>query len=348
MKPTDDDLTADGGDIEHDLFDAGSDVELTRMERLSDAFTEYIYAPAAIIWEDWRARIGFIIILAYLLMGTVGVLLVDQTSLHEGGRLIPPFQDPQFIFGTDMLGRDLFSMIVHATPAMLQMILAGGVFTTVIATAVGTLAGYKGGVFDRVLMTVSDIALSLPGLPLVIVIVVIYPPRHPVMVGILLSINAWAGLARALRSEVLALREENYVEAARTMNVPTRVILTKDIIPNLMPYIMVNFVGAARGIIFGSVGLYFLGILPFTTLNWGVILNMAYSTGGALYTLEAAHWLLVPMITIIILSYGLILFAQGMDRIFNPRIRARHVQDGSAESTGEDESQTQTTVTEQI
>ncbi|WP_207592937.1 ABC transporter permease subunit [Halomontanus rarus] len=347
MKSTD--TKTDGGtDIDHDLFDSGSDVELARSEQLSNAFTEYVYAPVMILWDDWRARIGSLIILGYLLMGTIGVILVEPATLHEGPRLEGVFEGTEFLLGTDILGRDLFAMIVHATPAMLQMIIAGGVFTTVVATIIGTVSGYKGGVLDRVLMTVSDIALTIPGLPLVIVIVVIFPPQHPVTVGILLSINAWAGLARALRSEVLAVREESYVEASRTMNVPTRVILTKDIIPNLMPYIMVNFVGAARGVIFGSVGLYFLGILPFTTLNWGVILNMAYTQGGSLYTLETIHWFLAPMITIILLSYGLILFAQGMDRVFNPRIRARHVQDDAGTEDTEDDGQIQTTVTEQI
>jgi peptide/nickel transport system permease protein len=87
---------------------------------------------------------------------------------------------------------------------------------------------------------------------------------------------------------------------------------------------MINMVNAARGVIFASVGLYFLGILPFSGLNWGVMMNLAYTAAGSLYTWSSAHWLLLPMITIVWLSFGLIMFGQAADKVFNPRLRARH------------------------
>jgi peptide/nickel transport system permease protein len=122
---------------------------------------------------------------------------------------------------------------------------------------------------------------------------------------------------------VLTIREESYVEAARCIGITTPTIVREEILPNIMPYVMISFVGAARYVIFASVGLYFLGILPFTTLNWGVMMNIAYRGTGALYTLNGAHTILFPMAAIVILSYGLILLSQGMDRLFNPRVRAR-------------------------
>jgi peptide/nickel transport system permease protein len=100
-------------------------------------------------------------------------------------------------------------------------------------------------------------------------------------------------------------------------------ILRRDVISNLMPYISINFANGARRIIFESVALYFLGILPFTTLNWGVMMNEAYHNAD-LTNLDQIHWLLVPMITISVVSLGFILLAQGLDRIFNVRLRARH------------------------
>lgn len=307
-----------------ETMDTAAEVSVSRRDRYTRLFDEFVKAPARIVWSDWRARVGVSILLLYILMGTVGVLVIDPPSPNSGERLLLPFQTWKFPLGTDALGQGIFAQIVHATPAMLKMITAGAIFSTAVATVVGTLSGYKGGGTDSLLMGVADVMMTIPGLPLIIVVAAILEPRSPFVVGILLTINGWAGLARSLRSQVLTLRDDAYVEASRTMNVPTWKILVKDIIPNLMPFVAVNFVGTARAVIFSSVGLYFLGILPFSNLNWGVMMNLAYKTAGSLYTWKTAHWLLIPMFTIVLLSFGLILLAQGTDRIFNPRVRARH------------------------
>lgn len=355
VKPSDNSRTKDrkpdGGVVGRDTdsselpFETVSSGTMSRWDRYKIIFDEWIIAPVRIIWSDWRARIGALILLVYTLMGTVGVRYVDTAEVGEGGRLVKPFQNPEYPLGTDSVGNDLFSQIVHSTPPMLEMVIAGAVFTTIMATIVGTLSGYKGGRVDRLLMTFTDILMTIPGLPLVIVIAVTLEPRSPWVVGIIVTINSWAGLARSLRSQVLTMREESFVEASRLMGISTPRILLKDIVPGVMPYILVNFVNSARSVIFASVGLYFLGILPFNQLNWGVMMNQAYSSGGALYTMDAIHWLAVPMATIVFLSFGLILFAQGTDRLFNPRVRARHASSLESESTEdsstEDEVKTQ-------
>lgn len=306
------------------LFHVESDIERTRMDRYRHWFETWVLASARIAWSDWRVRVGSLIILFYVLMGTVGVVLVDPPAIGDGPRYVGAFESMQYPLGTDNLGRDIMAQIVHATPWMLQMIAAGAVFSTAVATIIGTLSGYKRGTVDRILMTLTDIAMTIPGLPLVIVISVLLQPQNPLVIGVVLSINAWAGLARSIRSQVLTLREESYIEASRTIGVPTSAIIREDILPNLMPYVVVNFVQAARNVIFASVGLYFLGLLPTSKPNWGVMMDRAYSTAGSLYTWETAYWLIFPMVTVILLVFGLILFAQGTDRLFNPRVRARH------------------------
>jgi peptide/nickel transport system permease protein len=176
-------------------------------------------------------------------------------------------------------------------------------------------------------MSFTDIALAIPGLPLIIVISVVLEPRSPIVIGIVLSINAWAGLARSIRSQVLTLRSESYVEASRVMGESVPFIIRGDILPNIMPYVLINFVRTGRYVVFASVGLYFLGVLPSSTENWGIMMEYAYSTAGALYTLESAHWLFFPMLAIVVLVFGLTMFSQGTDRLFNPRVRARHSDD---------------------
>lgn len=305
-------------------FNRVSDIETTRSQQYRRQLDEYVVAPIRVLLNDRRGLVGSVILLFFLLMGTVGVQIVPRPEILEGPQLYPALQDPAFPLGTDMSGRDILGMIVHATPAMLKMISGGAVFSISVATIWGVVSGFKGGTIDTGLMSIADVLMTIPGLPLVILIAAIFEPRNPFVVGILLSVHGWAGLARAIRSQVLTVREESYVEASRTMGISTIHILSKDIIPNLMPYIVVNFVMRARGIIFASVGLYFLGILPSSTLNWGVMLNEAYSAGGVMTSLKAAHWFLVPMLTIILMSMGLILFGQAADQLFNPRIRARH------------------------
>jgi peptide/nickel transport system permease protein len=308
-------------------FDTVSETRFTRSDRYRRLFDLYFYAPAKIVWSDWRARFGVSILLMYLFMGLVGTRLVTEPSPMQGPVLLSPFVNWQYPLGTTQQGQSLFSLLVHSTPPMLKMMSTGAVVSVVIASVVGIVSGYKGGYVDTVLMTITDIMLTLPGLPLTIVIAAIVEPNNPYLIGFILTIHSWSGLARALRSQVLTLREESYVEASRIMGVSTRNIVTRDLVPNLAPYIGVNFMGSARGVIFGSVALYFLGILPFSNLNWGVVLNRAYN-GGALYGFGTAHWLLAPLVTITLMALGLVLLSQGMDRLFNPRVRARHVDTG--------------------
>jgi len=313
-------------------FQITADVEMSRADQWKRFLDLWVYSPLSVIWSDWRARIGLFIISVYVVMGTVGVALVDRTSTHDGPVLVPWFENMQYPLGTDYLGRDLLAMIVHATPAMLQMIIAGGVFTIVVATVVGTMSGYlRGGYTDYVLTLFTDIMINIPGLPLLVVLATILKPEDPWVVGIILSVNAWAGLARSLRSQVLTLRESSYVEASEIMGLRTHTIIRKDLLPDMMPFILISFTNAARNIIFASVGLYFLGILPYSSLNWGVILNIAYQN-GAITALVYSYWIVSPMTVIIGLSVGLVLLSQSLDQVFNPRIRARHAK--TVESTG--------------
>ncbi|WP_136687845.1 ABC transporter permease [Halorhabdus amylolytica] len=295
----------------------------TRRQRWAYKWDLYVASPLRVVWSDWRTRVGVLIVVFYLLMGTVGVVLVPPPETNQGALHTQPFQTMAHPLGTDGLGQDMISLIVHATPPMLEMMLSGGVFATGVATVLGTLAGYRAGRIDSVLTTVMDMATAIPGLPLAIVVATILQPESPWVVGIVLTINVWAGLGRSIRSQVLTLRESDYVEASRTMRIRTPNIIARDIVPNIMPYITINFVNAGRIVIFSSVALYFLGVLPFTNTHWGVTMNRAYRNSGALYSLGASYTLLIPMIAIIVLSLGLVLLSQGADRIFNPRVRAR-------------------------
>lgn len=327
-------------------FQTPSTGETTKKQRWHRKIDRSVLAPLRIILSDWRGKIGVTIIAIYLFLGIAGPYLISPPETDTANMLVGPFQMWEYPLGTDSSGRSLLADTVHATPPMLQMVLAGGVFAVTIGSVVGMVAGYKGGRVDQGLMLVTDTLMAIPGLPLVIVLSFLFEPRSPYAVGIILAIPAWSVLARSIRSQMLPLRTVEYVEANRLMGIPVWKILLKDIAPNLMPYILVSFVAASRGIIFDSVALYFLGVLPTSDPNWGVTMNTAYSSGGALYSWSAAHWLIVPMIAVVSLSLGLILLAQSADKLFNPRIRARHQKTTSGESgEGGDEGTAATDVT---
>jgi len=340
------------------MFEDAEPTDVGPAQQAKEFLDEAIVTPTKIAWSDWRTKLGIIILGSFVFVA----ILAD---LHQNGYTIlndflgmvgspwqlarpssaincenwetytgcdagyQPDREPLEVWetplGTDGEGRDILSGIVWATPRMLRMVVAGGVFSIVVATVVGTVSGYKGGLTDQVLMTLTDIAMAIPGLPLVIVLVAIVGPENPYLIGVMITINVWAGLARTIQSQVLSLREQSYVEASRTMGIGTPKIIQKDILPNLMPYIMVNFVYSARRVIYDSVALYFLGFLSFNTIaNWGVMMNWARANQEALQQGGPYYLIVIPMIPIIFLSFGLILLSQGTDRLFNPRVRTRH------------------------
>jgi len=343
---TDDDARTDGGsEAEVGLFTrTAEDVEQSRADRLRRFFRLTIYAPLVVAWTDLRTRTGVFLIGGFIFLSTIGTDWIQEPSTLQGQPFQTPFHEgwlafqditvlgltftgPKLILplGTDDMGRDMLAQLVHASPAMLKMVVAGAVLSVGVGTLIGLLSGYSGGTLDYILMLITDTVLVIPALVLIIVISAVWAPRDPFLVGLLLGIDNWPNLARNIRSQVLSIREEDYTEASRAMGLSRTTILRKDMFSNMAPYILINLAQGSRRIIFESVGLYFLGILPFTTLNWGVMMNQAYHA-AEITDLGRIHWLYLPMLMIIFVSLGFLLFAQGTDRLFNVRLRAKHAQ----------------------
>lgn len=314
-------------------FRSDSDYSMSRADELRELYDRKFYAPMQILFSDYRGILGVTIMLFYVLMGTVGVALIPEPA-QSGPTLLPAFQDMAYPLGTDGAGRGLIRMIVHSTPRMLQLMIGGAIFSAMLSVSVGTVSGYKMGMTDRVLMTITDTVLTIPGLPLLIVIVAILRPSNPFLIGVILSLNAWAGGARNLRSQVLQIRSEDHVEAGRAMGLSTARNVQKNVLPQLLPLITIGFMSALRGIIFAAVGLYYLNILPTDYLNWGVMLNLAYSEVN-FATFQDIHYLMVPLFIISLLGIGTIMTAQAFDRVFNPRLRAKHAK--TMRSGGDDD-----------
>lgn len=316
-----------------DIFNRVSDIEKPPLsQRLITGFRNRVLAPLKILITDPRGAVGVTILTFMIGLATLGVHFFPRPTSLAGDPFTPPFQSMEYPLGTASLGQEIHLQLIHATPAMLKFVITGGVVATVLGVSIGVTAGYKGGVVDYVLMLISDTWMSIPALVLILIISSFWSPRDPYLVGLMLGINFWGGLARMTRSEVLSIRESNKVEAARVMGLPTRYIIRKYIIKNLMPYITVNLANNSRQIIFAAVGLYFLGVLPYTDANWGVMMDQAYSSSN-LTDLSQIHWLVLPMVMMILLTLGVILTAQAADKMFNVRLLAREQNDEDEETT---------------
>lgn len=270
---------------------------------------------------DKAAFAGGLVILLYLLFAVIGPYIASVGNVQNPAyaNLGPSWHHP---LGTDPLGHDVLAGIVVGTrPVMLVGILAAGI-TVFVGVAVGLLSGYLGGPVDAAAMRVVDIFLTIPGLPLIIAIAAIVHTTSPVVLAVMLSVTAWAGLARAVRSQALSLREAEFMEAARVQGLPLRQIVARQLLPNVGPYVAIHFLLDITGAIYAEVGLFLLGVAPITGTNWGIMINSAMSE-GALYSSGSVLYLLSPMAAIVVLQVAFVFFARALDTLFNPRLRPR-------------------------
>ena len=270
--------------------------------------------------QNRRAVAGAVILMLYLLMATIGPILVPLGGQAPGEAFQPPsWKHP---LGTDYLGRDVLAQIVHGSRDVLFVAFLAATFAIAIAISVGILAGLKGGVVDQALMTLVNMMLTIPHLPVMMILAAVFRVRDPFSFASILALWMWAGLARAVRSQVLSLRERDFIEAARLLKLGSFHIIFKEILPNIVPYVAINFVSMMRGAIVSSVAIMFLGLAPFSATNWGMMLNMATIQTGAIYIPQALPYVLSPLLAIMLLQLGGYFFASGLEEIFNPRLRA--------------------------
>lgn len=245
-----------------------------------------------------------------------GPLAVDPNDIYAG-------PSAQHWLGTDFAGSDVLQEIVIGARYVLETAALSALFTAVIGTGVGLTAGYHRGPADSVLMRLTDFVLTIPGLPLLIVLSTIWSFGRPYEMALALGVTGWGGVARAVRSQTLSLRERGFLEAARGLGLSSRHVVIKELLPNLAPFVAMNMLLAVIAFIGAEVALFFLGVVPFSSSNWGVMLNQAVFSGGAMDSSAALSYLLSPLVCILLITVGVVLFLDAVDELFNPRLRER-------------------------
>ncbi|MBL7201871.1 MAG: ABC transporter permease [Anaerolineae bacterium] len=265
--------------------------------------------------------IGFIIVVLYfaaVFLGPVFIPLDDQTKVD---RIFEPasWQHP---LGMDHQGRDVFSQVVNGGRDILITALLTALFSTAIGITLGALSAVAGGGIDNFLVMFSDVFLAVPRFPLLVVLAGMIRVDSMAALSLILALLSWPGLYRAVRAQVLSLRERDYVEAAVTLDLGTGHIIFKEILPNMMSYIAISFAFAMTGAIYAQTGLVFLGLVPFSSSNWGVMISIAW-TRGAIFYREAAMYILAPVFAIALFQLAMVWMTRSLEEVFNPRLRTR-------------------------
>jgi peptide/nickel transport system permease protein len=219
-------------------------------------------------------------------------------------------------FGTDDLGRDEFSRALYAGRVSLSIGVGSAIVAALVGTAVGATAGYHGGVVDSLLMRVTDVMLSIPQLPLVIVLSAIAKPSPTILILIIAGIG-WMGAARLVRGALLSIRETEYVEAARAAGCGSARIILRHALPNsLAPIIVAATLAVGNAIITESV-LSFLGVgIQPPTASWGNMLQNAQST------MTTKPWLSVfPGVFILLSVLGVNALGDGLRDALDVRMK---------------------------
>ena len=240
-----------------------------------------------------------------------------ETDWH----LICPAENGQlFLFGTDRLGRDMYSRLLHGARISLTIGLVGIVLSFVLGIVIGGIAGYYGGIVDNIVQRAIEILRSFPELPLWMALSAVLPVTwSPLLVffgiTLILAMLDWTGLARAVRSKLLALREEDYCTAAQLMGAKPGRIIGRHLLPGFMSHLIASASLSIPGMILGETALSFLGLgLRPPITSWGVLLNEAQNIN-----VVALHpWLMLPVVPVIVVILAFNFLGDGLRDAADP------------------------------
>jgi peptide/nickel transport system permease protein len=270
---------------------------------------------------NWKLTVGLFLIVGLTAFSLIGSLFVDYDMTKVGAGDYNAEPSSEYLFGTDNVGRDVFALIVHGIHPSLKVGIIAGLIGTALGVVLGIIAGYYGGTTDAIISTTADIFLTIPSLLILIVLASYIRTTTLEFTALVIAIFAWAGPTRLMRSQTLTLRERAFVPLAKLSGQNDLEIAIKQILPNLLPYIMAGFVGAVSGAILALVGIQILGLGPLFTPNLGMILQSAY-LGAAIFR-GMWWWWLPPTTSLVIIFISLFLISVALDELANPRLRER-------------------------
>ncbi|WP_329520353.1 ABC transporter permease [Spirillospora sp. NBC_01491] len=281
---------------------------------------------AASLWHDaWRELRG-----RWVFWGSLVILaLVAAMALFPSlftGRGVNQGCDPNLSklgpsgdhwFGTDLAGCDYFSHVVHGARPTLLIGVAVTLFAFLIALVFGMLAGYYGGPLDALIARITDVFFGLPFVLGATVILVAFPSHGPGAMTLVLVLLGWTTMIRIMRAQVIAVRDADYVQAARLLGASDRRIMTRHILPNAIAPVIVVATLNVGNVIAGEATLDFLGVgLQYPQVSWGLQLNLAQS-----YFVDHPHLLLFPAVFLSATVLSFLMLGDAVRDALDPKLR---------------------------
>lgn len=278
-------------------------------------------AMSRMLLDSWEGRVGCALFVFFVLVALVGpVFLADDPMrvhyLPNGSvaRLLTPAESGPL--GTDFYGRDVFGQLVLGARTALVVSLLSTLIMAVVGTNIGLAAGYFGGRIDALLMRITDLAFSVPFLPFAVILVALLRPS---LWNIVLTISClmWRTTARVIRSQVLAIRQQTFIKAARVAGASHARIVYLHIFPNVLPMTLLYVAFGISYAVLSEASLSFLGFGDPERMSWGQMLYFAYTSAS----IRTAWWWTVPpgaCITLFVLSVFLI--GRQFERYVNPKL----------------------------
>ena len=264
----------------------------------------------------WSLAVGGSMVLLVLIAALVGPALAPYPPNEQLLELRLQTPNGEHVLGLDELGRDVLSRLLFGARVSLAVGVAVVVLAGALGTLIGALSGYAGGAVDATLMRLTDVVLAFPGILLAIALVAVLGPAlsHVVLA---LAVIGWVGYARLVRGQVLKLREEEFVLAARAAGIPARRVVLRHVLPNVLPLLVVQATLGMAGAVLAEAGLSFLGLgQPPPGSSWGAMVN-----AGRAHLLDAPHVALFPGLAIVWTVLGLNFLGDGLVDALDPRRR---------------------------
>lgn len=272
------------------------------------------------LWSNGKARIGLTILTVMILVAIFAPLIAPHSPTAT---TFQPYQNPggSNWLGTTGNGQDVFSQLVYGTRVSLLVGLVAGALATIVAVGIGLVSGYRTGVVDEVLSFITNLALVIPGLPLMIILAAYLHGRSIWTIVLVVAFTSWATGARVIRSQAATLRERDFITSAQFSGERLFRVVTREILPNMTSLVAGSFFGAATAAVMAEASLEFLGLGNPNTVSWGTILYFAQQQNALL----TGQWVLVfaPGLAIALLAVSFTLINFGVDALSNPRLREK-------------------------
>jgi len=288
------------------------------------------------IWKRMRTNsssvVGLGMVLFILFLAIFAPLLAPEKPTAEQRDVsnLPPSwmkqdvsiqEEPEHHYGKawmgrDVRGQDIMSRVIYGARTSLLVGVAVVTIASLLGVTLGCIAGYAGGFIDAFIMRIVDILLAFPFLILALAMVSIFPQANLIHISVVLGIASWPGIARLMRGQVLATRENDYVKAASALGAGHIAILARHILPNCIAPVIIWFTMGIAGAIMGEASLSFLGLGDPDSLSWGSMINAGLTKSD----FPTQWWAAIfPAVALAITVLGFNLLGDGLQDAINPR-----------------------------